>query len=219
MIAGAVALASVGSYAASANMTVIGTISPEACAITLGSSGAVDFGTLPAGTVKAYSAYAGYYVMPAKNISLDVTCGAPTAVSLSWADNRSSSKPAIDGSDASRFGLGVNGSTNIGAYAVNYSALQVAATTAATPAAPAGALVRARNTTGAWTTATGDSASLFSGVNSTGFKLAASDTAPPALAKITGNLTINALVNKALVDSATSAITLDGNSTVNVDYL
>lgn len=79
--------------------------------------------------------------------------------------------------------------------------------------------MRARNTTGAWTTATGDSASLFSGVNSTGFKLAASDTAPPALAKITGNLTINALVNKALVDSATSAITLDGNSTVNVDYL
>jgi len=219
MIAGAVVLASVGANAASANLSVTGTITPEACAVTLGNGGVVDYGALSAVTVKAYPATGStnlVYTAPTKTISLDVTCSAPTAVALNWTDNRAASKIAVDANDVSRFGLGTQGSTNIGNYLIGFGSLQYKATSAGTLTGPAGYLTRAKNTTGAWTTTTSVLVNL---ANAMGFKQAAADTAPPAIAQIAGNLIVYGEFSKSLVDAATSAITLNGSSTVNVEYI
>lgn len=222
MIAGAVVLASVGANAATATLTVGGTITPEACAVTLGGNGLVNYGALSSGTVQAYSVYNGtnaVYIAPAKTVSLDVTCSAPTAFGLSWTDNRASSKLAVNSDDGIRFGLGQSGTNNIGAYQLNFSGLAVAASSTATPAAPAGILTRAAGTTGAWADASGISNSFFTPSLQMGFKTAASDTSPAALSKVTGNLSLVSHFNKAMVDSATTTITLDGLATLSLDYV
>ncbi|WP_295543337.1 DUF1120 domain-containing protein [uncultured Pseudacidovorax sp.] len=222
MIAGAVVLASVGANAATANLTVSGTITPEACAITLGSSGTVDYGALSAVTVKSYGVATSAYSAPPKTIALNVTCSAPTAVSLAWTDNRSSSVVNFDGVAANntvRFGLGTSGTTNIGAYQLDFTGLQVSATASGTPAAPAGYLTRTTGTTGAWSAASGLTAQWVTPGLSLGMKTSATDATPPAISTISGNLSVYSYFSKALVDSATSAITLNGQSTVTLEYI
>ena len=220
IIAAAVATASVGSFAASAGLTVIGTVTPEACGITLAAGGAVDFGALSSATVKGYPVIAGNsYRMPDKPIALEVTCAAPTAVAINWTDNRAASRLPVNGDDAVRAGLGVSGSSNIGAYQVSFGVAQVTPTTGGTAAAAAGVLVRAKNTTGAWTASSGLNGGFFMPTLATGFKQVAADTAPPALVKLTANLLVQAFVSKTLIDSATTAVTLDGSSTFNLEYI
>lgn len=226
MIAGAVALVSVGANAATANLTVTGTITPEACAIALTGGGLVDYGSLSSQTVKGYGSYYGTdYAAPAKTIGLAVTCSAPTAVSLAWTDNRASSKMAFDAYDAVRFGLGLSGSAKIGAYALAFGqdggSTTYVATTGGAATAPAGYLVRPKGSVAgtAWAAPTGLDGGYFNPANSVGIKHAAADTAPPALVAWNSTVSVGALFNKALVDTATSVITLDGSATVAVEYI
>lgn len=224
IVAGAVALASVGSYAASANLTVIGTITPEACAITLGNGGVVDYGSLSATAVKTYSASGsinGAYTLPTKTLQMDVTCSAPTAVALDLTDNRAASKLAINEDEVYRNGLGTSGTTNIGAFGIGGwgPRTQISTTVGGTLAAHAGTLIRAKNTTGAWTTASGLDAGYLNTTNALGFKANASDTTPAAVTHISTQLQIVPAVNKSLVDTSTTAITLDGSVTIGVEYV
>lgn len=222
LIAGALVLASMGSYAASANLTVTGTIIPEACAVTLGNGGVADFGNLSSATVKSSNVSTGVnslYVAPPKSISLNVVCSAPTAIALNWTDNRASSRVALNADDNLRFGLGVSNGANVGTYQLGFAALQVAGAIGGTPATPAGHLTRAKNTTGAWTVPTGAASVYFTPTTAVGFKLASGDATPPAIAQVSGNVSVEAWFSKTLVDSATSAITIDGSATVALEYI
>lgn len=91
------------------------------------------------------------------------------------------------------------------------------ATSASTAASPAGFLTRAKATTGAWSAAA--SGNWFDPTQATGIKQAAADTVPGAVANITSTLGLNVLVNKTLVDSATSNIVLDGSATIALEYI
>lgn len=48
LIAGAVLSVSLGAHAVGANISVTGTVTPDACTIALGNNGNVDYGTLTA---------------------------------------------------------------------------------------------------------------------------------------------------------------------------
>jgi hypothetical protein len=71
--------------------------------------------------------------------------------------------------------------------------------------------------TGAWTS---EAAGIYlSHVQSTAFVSNAAQTSPVPLAALAANLNVWPFVNKSLVDTATSAINIDGAITVVLQYI
>ncbi len=110
-------------YAANtAELKVIGKVTPASCDITLGGGGVatLDFGKIT-----------GTQQPPEQKTNLAIQCNANTLVAFTIKDNRASSRVdnltmGFNGnlanlSDASYFGLGVNGTDKIGAWAAYQS--------------------------------------------------------------------------------------------------
>ena len=224
MIAGAVALGCAGVQAASANLTVTGTISPEACSISLGGSAAatVDYGKLQTNDVKKKAVLGTdipLYDLGQKSINLQVNCASPTVVVLHWVDNKSESIINSNASIPSRFGLGVSAGKNIGIYSLDGLVSQIA-TTASGSLTNGGGYAYSASIPPSWNYYDVDGAvGKFKNNGYYGFKISAPDTSITAIYSAAITLYVNAYVSKSLVDTSASEIKLDGSSTVSLEYL
>ena len=224
MIASAVLAAAFGAQAQSAGWTVIGTVNPTPCTVSITGGGVADYGTLTAtyvkartqvGTVGSATAPRAYSLsaLGTKNLPLVISCATPTKFALSLVDNGGS--PLW--TDGPRWGLGTTSDgTKIGYYEISLADLKIKPLPADALAAPA---------TRMYTAGVATSSSVYTAFNgvgagpgfSVGFSATAAATTPDSLSEVSGNLQItNALLNKDLVDSATTAITLAGKGTLTL---
>ena len=218
LLASAMLVAAAGASAQSSTVGVGGTISPSGCTISLTGSGISDYGSLVKSTVTGYAVNAGTtpsYTMGSKTVGLNVTCASPTKLELAFVDNKATQIMPIDANDASRFGIANgSGTTPFGSYWLTGNALTI------NGVAPAVYLTSATGTT-AWSTSGPNSttANNFSSGYATGFSSVATDKVPAAVTTIGGSLTTWAFLNKSMVDASTGVLTLNGSTTISLQYL
>lgn len=115
------AAASGAAFAAdTADLTVKGVIKPAACTPSFAGGGILDFGTISASTLSATAATA----LPAKDITLTVSCDAATKFGIETKDNQSGSANSTAGtaivtSSSAWFGAGKVGENKIGAVVIS----------------------------------------------------------------------------------------------------
>lgn len=107
--------------ASSTELTVTGTITPQACTPAFAGGGTVELGKIPAKDLNDTT----QTELPAHDISLQVTCTAAAAVAIKVYDNRATTAlPGIivDGISNSRhiYGLGAVAGTKIGGYGLRH---------------------------------------------------------------------------------------------------
>lgn len=119
-------LASFGVQAAdTAELKVTGTIKPPACAPTFSGGGVVDFGTIPAKSLRPGQ----YTKLTPKQVDFSISCDSPAKVAMKISDNRASSMIAgianvistSSAPDAYNFGLGSVAGKNVGGYVLTLS--------------------------------------------------------------------------------------------------
>jgi len=81
---GLIAVTATAYAADSVDVKVIGTISPAACAPTLGGGGTVDYGTIPANALAADD----YTTLAVKTLSLSITCDASAKLAIHAVNGR-----------------------------------------------------------------------------------------------------------------------------------
>lgn len=208
------ALATSGAaQAQTVDVSVIGTIIPEACTPTVSGGGVIDYGKISASTINQTD----YTALPVKQESFSIQCTAPVKAAVTAVDNRASTMvpnilSILGGgfTDDHNFGLGSVSGANIGGYVmrVPYTSVQldgVAGRTLAsvdggqTWATSGGAIRHAAGTLSAWD----DGSSLT----------------PIAFTNMTGDFTIQAVINKGEDLPLTNDIPFDGNATIEVKYL
>jgi len=143
LIAGAVLSVSLGAHAVGANISVTGTVTPDACTIALGNNGNVDYGTLTASVVRSYDLWFGtHYTLPNKDIAIEVNCPSATRVGLSVLDNRATTKENGLTRPGIKFGLGLSGTQPIGFYEIQTHSIQIGLTRGGTPNNAGSSLIR-----------------------------------------------------------------------------
>ena len=198
------------SAATTAELKLIGTIIPAACAPNFVGGSTIDYGNIPVGALNVTE----QTMLPEKHTSLSVTCDAPVKFALSASDERSatvvSTLATIDGYTASaKYGLGTaeNGA-KIGAYS-----LQIDNETSGT-----GSTFRVTSSDG------GNTWVRFGGgLSSDGAKLIGfsngQNNAPAAHKSVTMDMRIVAAIDKAENLPVTDEINIDGLATIEVVYL
>lgn len=120
--------------ATTTTMSVTGKIIPAACSATLSNNGEVSFGTIAASSIRNAPAGNSLVQLGAKNITLNISCEADTAVGFKAVDNRADSRVTLSSStfinpnlpgetpvtgDIFGFGLGLaSNNAKIGSYAI-----------------------------------------------------------------------------------------------------
>lgn len=195
--------------ATTADLKLIGTIVPAACAPNFTGGATIDYGSIPAGTLNAAS----QTLLPEKTTKLTVTCDAPVKFAFSLVDERAASAvttlDTIGGYDATnKFGLGTaDNGAKIGTYS-----LQISNETADT-----GTTRRLTSTN------SGTSWAVFGGAlannNLVGFGGSATGTLPTAHKSISVDLRVVAAIDKTANLPITNEIKIDGLTTFEVKYL
>lgn len=191
-----------------ATLRVTGTITPGACTPVLSNSGIIDFGETSVDALPS----TGTLALAGKSVTATVTCTGPTKVAMSFVDNRADSVPAHSNEPtgaATVFGLGKAGTINIGSYGLSIASISGDGT--------AGDLLMSSDKT-SWSKMTLDT---FVN-NSTAQQYLTYATTGTTAAKEATVFTFNLKATPAL-SSALTAITetadLDGNATINFEYL
>lgn len=98
-------------------LTVTGTIRPNACQITFPSDNTINFGTIKADMQLQEE----YKELPTHNVALQINCDGPTKLAVRVSDNRGQSyhADARNADPTSNFGLGTYRGKNIGNYTVD----------------------------------------------------------------------------------------------------
>ena len=197
------------SAATTADLKLIGTITPAACVPNFTGGTTIDYGNIPAGTLNATA----QTNLPDKTTKLTVTCNAPVKFGFSMIDNRAASAvtslTTISGADnEAKLGLGSAGNgAKIGAYS-----MQISNETPDT-----GTTQRLRSSDGGTTWV------VFGGILTPsylyGFANSSTATAPSAHTSITVDIKVVAAIDKASNLPITSEIKIDGLSTFEVKYL
>ncbi|QLK62942.1 DUF1120 domain-containing protein [Enterobacteriaceae bacterium Kacie_13] len=192
----------------SATLRITGTITPGACTPVLGNSGIIDFGETSVDQLPS----TGTLALAGKSVQATVTCTSATKVAMSFVDNRADSVPVHSDEPTAAgtvFGLGKAGDINIGSYGLSISAIQGDGT--------AGDLLMSSDKT-AWSKMTLDS---FANNNTAQQYLtfASTGTTDPTEATVfTFDLKATPALSSAL-GGITDTANLDGNATINFEYL
>lgn len=211
---------SLPAYAAdSFNINVTGVISPVACEANITGGETIDYGTIPASTLKADDVT----LLPAKQTAFTITCDAPTRLGFRTVDNRAASKMTASekitfdwGGSWSKVllnGLGVDGQgNNIGGWAAELSA-----TSSDTVSAPDGIYSPDNGVTWAKrpypSTVAFHNRGLIDTISEPG------SVVPAAFSTLTSTLNIQAIINPASTLDLSQPVTLDGSVTVEMVYL
>lgn len=189
----------------SADLRVIGTIAPGACTPTFTGGGTIDYGVI---TIASLSQTAETALSP-RSIGYTITCNAPIPISLTWGDSRGGS---VTAPSAARFGLGTHSGANIGRYTIQ----SIVAGTLGDGAAVA--LLQRANPTTAWSPGSNTIFNANDGLLATSFA-EIGERVPNAYSTYTGTLSVITTINPLQGLDTTTEITLDGLSTMTVNYL
>ena len=209
VMASALTVPVLANAATTADLKLIGTITPAACTPNFTGGATIDYGNIPAGTLNQ----ATQTLLPEKTTKLTVTCTAPVKFALATTDDRSSSAVTTLDTIVSytadmKFGLGSAGNgAKIGAYSLQIS----------NEVPDAGATQRIFSLDGGTTWAT------FQGGLSTArlisFANSATSTVPAAHTSMAMDVRVVAAIDKAMNLPITNSITIDGMTTIEVRYL
>lgn len=213
LVALAATLASSTAFAApTAELKVTGVIKPTACTPTIGGSGVVDYGDIPASTLNKSSPTK----LAAKIVPFSLACEAAIKVALKFTDNKASTKVSGLGTTVSAntheeymMGLGTANGKKIGAYrvAIKQSSYTADSTAVDTIYSADQGATWARPESGSF-----NSSNLISWG-------ATNSTKPIAVKAVSGSLEVIAVIDKADNLSLTSDVLLDGGGTIEVVYL
>ncbi|WP_407351386.1 DUF1120 domain-containing protein [Luteimonas sp. R10] len=195
--------------AETAELRVIGTIVPGACAPVFTGGGTVDHGTIFAGTLNTDA----QTTLPDKTVGLTITCEAPTRMAITMTDERAASVvpglTTISGySDEWHYGLGTSAGSNIGVYALQLSG----------ETGDGGAARRVRSIDGGATWVVFGGAMVPDG-RMISFAAPTGTTDPVAFTTVTGNIRVVTTIDKAENLDLTNDVPLDGLATLEVTYL
>lgn len=113
VIACAIMVPVLANAATTAELKLIGTITPASCVPNFTGGSTIDYGTIPASTLNATEQSR----LPNKSTSFTVTCDAPVKFGFSVIDERSATAVAEIGSSFQAYGLGAaDNGANIGGY-------------------------------------------------------------------------------------------------------
>jgi len=203
--------------ATTATLTITGTVTPSSCNVAL--TGAdVDYGAMTRATVQGYALLENLaYTLPAKTVTLNVTCNNPIGIALNVSDNKSDSR-AVLGNAAStiRYGLGLSGLAKVGAYGLEYSEMMLTLA-AGSPRPIASHLKRPIASVGAWAPTTG--VPKFNPEDYIAFHSVSIETVPSAIRAVSAKISVRPYLLKTTVDDAPGEIKLDGNATVTLQYI
>ncbi len=203
-------LSSVAAHAAAtAELKLIGTITPSACVPNFTGGATINYGNIPASTLNTDT----QTTLPPKATVLNITCDAPVKFALTATDERASSVntgislPIED--NVGKYGLGhAPGNINIGAYSVQL-------TNVTSDTGPA-RVIRSIDRGATWEGIGG-----FIGNDGRWMSFGDSTTnvAPVAHSSITADIVVAAAVDKASNLPLTDEIPIDGLATLEVFYL
>jgi hypothetical protein len=161
-----------------------------------------------------------YYMLPHKEIGLDIACASPTAVAITVTDNRAASKPPAARSNTLMFGLGKVGSRSIGFFQVMLNDVEVKRSESGAFQPNHAIVVRSKDRrTGAWRKPSEEVKDGFlDQAFAIGYTTMPSAT-PAAISRLKGVLEIYPFVLKQWVDAPASPVTLDGSVTIGMEYL
>ena len=193
----------------SATLRVIGTITPSACTPQIGDgTGVIDFGETSVGMLPA----TGSYALAAKSVPVTVTCDSVASVAMSFVDNRADSVAVHTDEPttaSTAFGLGKAGAINIGSYGLSIVNFQGDAS--------AGDVLMSADKTN-WSTMAQDT---FINNNTVQQYLTLGTTGTTVVRSalvFTFDLKATPALSSAL-SGITDIANLDGNATINFEYL
>lgn len=196
------------SAATTADLKLIGTITPAACVPNFTGGSTIDYGNIAATSLGATA----QTTLPDKTTKLTVTCDAPVKFAFAVLDERSASAvttlTTVPGSNPQKFGLGTaDDGSKIGAYSMIIS----------NETAGSGVARRLESTD------SGTTWTPFSGIiregSIIGFGNSATATAPGAHTSIAVDLMVGAAIDKSSNLPITNEIKIDGLATFEVKYL
>jgi len=208
----------------SVDVKVIGTIVPAACIPTLPGGAVVDYGTIKADTISKTA----YTVLPEKMVDFTIQCDAPAKVAIHAINGRKGSLAGATENQeggavapVTRFGtagtvavgLGMQGASKIGGYGI-----RIISATATADGAPVSTLTKA--ITGASWVNSASGGVLY---DSTWSRLvtwgAVGSKTPLAFTVFSGQLSVQAYINKGSALDLPQPVHLDGLSTLEMYYL
>lgn len=211
---GLAALGAAGSaQAQTLDVSVVGQIVPEACAPTIGGGGVVDYGDIPASSINQTT----YTVLPTKKLSFTMQCASSVKAMLSSVDNRASSRvPDILMQTAAlpdefNYGLGSVSGAKVGGYSLSLPAASLTADSQA---------VRPilSNDLGA-TWSYGRGALSHQSNSRTSWDAQGGTPSPIPFTNLVGEFEIYTVINKGEDLPLQNVVPIDGNATLQVEYL
>ena len=205
LVASALMFPVMASAATTAELKLIGTITPVACEPVFTGGSTIDYGNILASSLSASEQTR----LPDKATSLTVTCDAPVKFGFSLVDERSATAvPELNGTTSPMFGLGAaaNGAS-IGGYWLSIS----------NETADSGAVNRLQSTNGGttWAAFTGN---IYADGSVVGFGDGTA-AAPTPHTSVAVDLGVYSFVDKTENLPITDTINIDGLATLEVKYL
>lgn len=208
----------------SVDVSVVGTIAPGSCDVTLGGGGRIDHGTISQSSLDATD----YTVLPVKSLPISITCTAPTSVAISTSTQRpnttaSEGADSVNGSAPSpmplfsaprgAWGLGLSGTSRIGGFWMRVNPTSVLIDGATVESIDSSNLGGSWGVTGSGGVSSGISKLLLS------WAATATPTVPLAFTNMSGTLDVATYINKKSELDLTAPIRLDGLNTIELYYL
>ncbi|MFL1501608.1 MULTISPECIES: DUF1120 domain-containing protein [unclassified Pseudomonas] len=218
------ATTSLSALADSVDVKVIGTITPASCKPTLAGGGVVDYGSISPDSLSDTA----YTVLPVKTVALSIICDAPAKVALKPVNGRPNSlagaTEGVSGAGyspvallgfplVSAVGLGLDGTSKIGGYALG---TETATTTADGVAVDA---IQKWDAGGSDTWGLRQKASLIASdyMNTSWAKTGT--LVPIAFKTLNAQISVQAYINKKTELDTSKPIALDGLTTLELVYL
>jgi hypothetical protein len=204
MLGSVLLLGATSVLANTADLRVIGTIAPSACTPVFAGGAVVDYGVIPPATLGQTTGT----TLAAHDVGYTITCNAPIAISTTWSDARAGT---ADLPGLNSFGLGAHNGVNIG----RYSLTNIAAGT--TGDGNPVSLIQ-RNTAGSgWVQPTNGFISN-DGIREYSYA-AVSSLVPGAYSVYSGTIRVTAYITPTQNLDMSTTVTLDGLSTMTVNYI
>ncbi|WP_371355678.1 DUF1120 domain-containing protein [Pseudomonas chlororaphis] len=210
MLGSVLLLGATSVLADTADLRVIGTIAPSACTPVFAGGAVVDYGVIPPATLGRTTET----TLASHDVNYTITCNAPIAISTTWTDARLGTAVRLDTAtpgNLNDFGLGAHNGVNIGRYWI----FNVAANTTA-DGNPVD-LIQQNNSASAWIHATIAQAAT-DGIRQYSYAPVGT-LVPGAYTTYAGTLRVNAFITPTQNLDMSTEITLDGLSTMTVNYL
>ncbi|WP_277761039.1 DUF1120 domain-containing protein [Pseudomonas sp. A34-9] len=216
-------LAATSTSASAIDLRVIGAVTPSACTPVLGGGGTIDYGSIPPSSLSPTD----YTVLPVMSTAMNITCDAPAKVAVVAKNGRVGTLAgSTEGATGVGFspvnllgftnmaaaGLGLDGNSKIGGYSVAFQASTMLAD---------GVPVTTIQKTSLGGEFSASVAGAIYGTNTNRYLswAATGSLDPVAFTTLTGQLQVQAYLNKSTELDLSKPVNLDGLTTLELVYL